>query len=908
VTQSETTQRATRQRRRRLWVDLGITAAFTTVLMVVVLRYLPLYDKSLVWIPDGVAQHYPTLYFLNDWLRGMVYNPGAGVPLWSWHLGLGADIIGVLSWHVVGDPFALVSLLFPMRYMETAFALTYALRIVAAALTSTLYFRRMGAKALPSAVGSVIYVFATFLTYGALHHPFFFNGMVFLPLLLIGAENVRERRRSWTLAVFVAIAAMANYYFFYIITIVTALYAIARYFQTAEKATRWRGLPWQALRFAGYYITGMAIAAPILLPSAWSIANTARGQADYQLTLFYNLWSYRSVVASLGSSVVGAHSTFLGFGYLGLVLVPAFFVARKVNGALKFMVVAFAFFVTLPIFGSLFNGLTFPYNRFSFAWGIFIAAIAALLLSEDRPFTRREVRAMVLGYVAYVALVLVFAQPWEPAAIGPMAFGALTIAAFAFESMGDGAVAWSQHRRHPQWLPGRWRAPATRWAIIALLLGNVIVNGMYMLDIRYNETLRSYIDAGEVRKQYRGSRSSLIHELPEEGFYRVSNSNTSSNPLTWRYYNTSLVEKYKGISYYFSIMNYITRQGDTAFVPYGFEQDRTRGKAIAFRNANALPLGFVYTQAIERSDYEPLAPVDKQSAMLQGVVVDDGAAPGVSRIKPVADAIDLAYTVESTRGATFDERTNTITRTQPKSRIELAVQERVPNAEVYVEMTGIENTIQSPGDRPVMEIGADAPKIDQVKLAYRDRFFRQPPSIVTKYSTEQGTKTSTLRTKESQYYWGRTSQLTNMGYDADGVTTVTIEPDLMGTLTFDSLKVWALPMDEYPGRVAKLKANAMRDIRLGTNRVSGTVDSPQDGVLFLSIPYTPGWTAEVDGKPVDTLRVNTTYTGVPVSAGKHTVELTYMTPWLIPGIAIAALSGVVFVVVRLAKRWRSRRA
>ncbi len=54
------------------------------------------------------------------------------------------------------------------------------------------------------------------------------------------------------------------------------------------------------------------------------------------------------------------------------------------------------------------------------------------------------------------------------------------------------------------------------------------------------------------------------------------------------------------------------------------------------------------------------------------------------------------------------------------------------------------------------------------------------------------------------------------------------------------------------------------------------------------------------------MRVNTAYTGVPVSAGEHEIELTYMTPWLIPGIIIAAVTGVGFVAFRLVKRSRRR--
>jgi uncharacterized membrane protein YfhO len=929
---------------RPVWVDLGITAVVATVLMAVVLRYLPLYGKSMVWMTDGMAQHYPALYLLNDWLRGIAYNPGGGVPLWSWHLGMGADIISTLSFYVVGDPFTLVSLAFPMHDMEWAFVLMYALRIVAATLASMLYLRRMGAKALASAVGAVIFVFATYLTFTGLHHPMFFNAMVFLPLLLIGVENVLQRRRAWTFAAFVFLAAAGNFYFFYMLTLVTVLYAAARYFQTSEKATRWRGLPSQFLRFAGYYIVGVALAAPILLPTILAILNSARGQAEYEITLFYPLSIYRSMLPALASASLGETSVWLGYAYLGLVLVPAAFVARKTHGALKLMVVACALFVALPMFGSIFNGFTFPSNRWSFAWGIFIAALAALLLSEDRPFTRKEILAMCAGFAGYVTLVLVLCQPLSVTVVAPMVFGALTIGIFAIEGLSDGVGAWGQRGRGPGWLPGRWQAPATRWAIIALLVANVLTNAMFLLDIRYSGALTEYVDAGEVRGLYTTNQSKLIRSLPKSEAYRVDNTHTTKRASTWWYYNTALVNKYMGTSFYYSIMDghltdyhdeidnstgwssfsfdgfddrampttlagtkyYITEKDETEFVPYGFERDSTRGQAVAYRNTNALPLGFVYTEVIDRSEYEPLDPVDKPGAMLQGAVVDDDALAGLPRVKPVRDAVDLSYTVESTSsGATFDNRTNEFVRTQWESRLDLAVRP-VPDSEVYVELRGIEDAIQSPGERPAMEIGDDPSKLDEIVLRNRDRSYLPPATIGTRFSTEQAAKSNTLWTKESPYY-SNDSQLVNLGYHPDGTSRVTIERSLIGTMTLDSLKVWALPMAEHPKRVAKLNANPMTDIELGNNRVSGKVDSARNGVLFLSVPYSTGWTATVDGKPADTIRVNTTYTGVPVDAGKHSVVLTYVTPGLVPGIIAAIVALIGFAVVRLVRR-ASRRS
>jgi len=925
------------RRPRSRWVDVGITVLVATVLTAVVLRYLPLYGKSSVWMTDGLAQHYPALYLLNDWLRGIVYHPGQGIPLWSWYIGLGADIISTLSFYVVGDPFTLISLAFPMRHLEWAYGLMYLVRIIAATVASMLYFRRMGGKALASTVGAVLFVFTTYLTFAGLYHPMFFNSMVFLPLLLIGVENVLERRRPWTFAVFVFVAAAGNFYFFYMLTLITVLYAAARYFQTAEKATRWSGLVWQVLRFAGYYFVGLALAAPILVPTVLAVLNSARGQADYQITLFYPMWVYRSMVPALFSSVLGDTSLWLGYAYLGLVLVPAAFVVRKQHSALKWLVIACAFFVVLPVFGSLFNGFTFPSNRWSFTWGIFIAALAVLMLSEDRPFSRKEILAMSAGYGVYTGLVFLVAQPLKPAVLGPMMFGALTIAVFAFERLDERVGAWDERRRVPAWMPGRWRTTFSRWAIIALLIGNVVVNAMFMLDIRYSESLRGFADAGTVRGLYNDDPSNLSKELGQTGTHRIDNTYTTKKDSTWIHYNGTLVKKYRGTSFYYSIMNgrltqymqeignstgwssfsfdgfddrampttlagtkyYVTTADNQEFVPYGFELDKKRKKAVAFRNTNALPLGFVYTDVIERSAYEPLDPVDRPGAMLQGVVVEDGELPGLPRVQPVRDAVELKYTVESTTGATLDVETGTFLRELWNNRIDLAI-DAPPGSEVYVELRGIRDVIESPRERPAQEVGENHARIDEAVLSQREREFRQPEVIGTIFSTERATKKNSLWTPASPYN-SRDSQLVNLGYHPDGARRLSIERTLTGTTTVDSLKIWALPMAAYPKRVAKLRANAMTEIELGTNSVSGVVDSAEDGVLFLSIPFSRGWTATVDGKPVATMRVNTAFTGVPVSAGRHDVELRYLTPGLVPGIIAALVALVTFAVVRATK-------
>ena len=129
------------------------------------------------------------------------------------------------------------------------------------------------------------------------------------------------------------------------------------------------------------------------------------------------------------------------------------------------------------MFGRIFNGMSFSSNRFAFSWGLFLALAAALLLSEDRPLERRELAAMGLFLGGYSALLLMTPDPFAGDILVPALAGAATLAIFVLERARDSTTPWEQRVRGPRILPKRWRAPWTRWALLVVLLLNVIANG-----------------------------------------------------------------------------------------------------------------------------------------------------------------------------------------------------------------------------------------------------------------------------------------------------------------------------------------------------------------------------------------------------------------------------------------------
>ena len=83
-------------------------------------------NKSFIWSRDGFKQHFVILYDFNQMIRNVFQN---GFPTFSWDMGLGLDVIGQYSYYVIGDPFAFVSLLFPMKYLDTVYSVLVILRM-----------------------------------------------------------------------------------------------------------------------------------------------------------------------------------------------------------------------------------------------------------------------------------------------------------------------------------------------------------------------------------------------------------------------------------------------------------------------------------------------------------------------------------------------------------------------------------------------------------------------------------------------------------------------------------------------------------------------------------------------------------------------------------------------------------
>jgi len=85
-------------------------------------------------------------------------------------------------------------------------------------------------------------------------------------------------------------------------------------------------------------------------------------------------------------------------------------------------------------------------------------------------------------------------------------------------------------------------------------------------------------------------------------------------------------------------------------------------------------------------------------------------------------------------------------------------------------------------------------------------------------------------------------------------------------------------------------------------------DAPSGGGLVVLNAWDPGWRASVDGRPADLLRAHHAFMFIPLSPGRHTVELAYHPPEFKIGALASACALAVALLAALASRARRRTA
>ena len=77
--------------------------------------------------------------------------------------------------------------------------------------------------------------------------------------------------------------------------------------------------------------------------------------------------------------------------------------------------------------------------------------------------------------------------------------------------------------------------------------------------------------------------------------------------------------------------------------------------------------------------------------------------------------------------------------------------------------------------------------------------------------------------------------------------------------------------------------------------------------MFVSLPYSKGWSCTIDGEKTHISKANYSFMAVFVPAGEHNIVFSYVTPGIIGGAIVSLLSLIILIVLFIFSKSRIRK-
>ena len=845
---------------------------------------------------DGIAQHYMSLVYLGNYLRDILQNLFVNhkliIPQWDTTLGLGADVITTMNYYVLGDPLNLFAVFVSPEKTEYLYTFLIVLRVYLAGLFFSVYCRYWNFRPFYILLGSYIYCFGNFALYTGIMHPFFVNPMIYLPLLLLGIEKVFERKSPAVFILSVFLSAVSNFYFFYMLSIFMFIYAVFRYIMIFHKIRPKELFGW-LIRFIVLYILGIGLAGVLFLPNALSILTSSRMSVAHYVPLLYPSEYYQQFLASFVFNNCGYY-TLMGFSSMALLSMFLLFM-KKGNLHLKIGTGLLVIFFFVPYVGHVLNGFTYVSNRWSFVFTFLVALISVKMLPEVETLTRKEKIKLCFVLLVYTLLALL-----PPAAREKGNFAAV-------------ALVW-----------------CCLFAMLVILQMRVplrkVWNGMYMIVLigctvsgillnayaRYAsfgaDMAQKCTESGKVLETVTGNANRLLQESGENAtdvrmdtaginfkknirnggciqnvnstnFYFSTTNATVAEYMREMYLNTAFEQSFTDLDGRFALnalagCEYTTvYKGKEEQLPYGYEEKASEDDTYAmYRSDSSLPFSYVYDSYMDKEDYDKLSATEKQQAALQVCAVDKGEE--LTGLKDAAGSVkytdqETPYEVELSDDVETIEGGFKVGRKGGSITLKF---DGLDESETYL----IVEDMDYQSEKPELEEAAAV----NLNIGY-----------------ENNKKTIHYMTDKNNFYCGVKNFLANMGYHRNGGKELTISFQKAGTYTFSDLRIVCQPVKDFSEMTAARKQNGLSDVAFEGNSMTGTITSEESQMLCITIPYCDGWTAYVDGEESALYQLNTLYSGVYLTPGKHTVQMVYHTPFLHEGAWISLFSLLIFAGV-----------
>ena len=862
-----------------LFPTLTVLAAFA------ITGCYPFGDRTILTV-DLYHQYCPFLVaFRNKVLSGESL-------FYSWNDGLGQEYYAAYA-NYAASPLNIFSLFFTAKTMPVFIEFVTCFRAGLASLFMLLFLSSNDNRR----IDNITVVFSSSYALCGWFISFFWNIMwcdavVLLPLIALGLKRLLVERRIGLYTIALAIAITSNYYAGYFLCLFLVFFAPA-YYVCLFSAEKPKGDPGRlcfktfigaALRFAFSSILAAGASAALTVPTYLILKNcSATGdKLKWDFGLQNDLFDFfgRLMVAANPNIRDGMANVYSGI--VIVLLLPLFFLLPKRSGIKLKHKICFGLLLavmylslTNRTLNFIWHGFHFPNQipyRESFIMSFLLVFIGFLTIRRIRSLGVKYITGAVLSSAAFLILYEKFGSGNESYLQIGVTLLFLIIQGAALHTVSNINIKKSEFFLETL---------LTVTMMIEMFAASLITIGL----VCKHEGFTSYAPYGrnhkavaELVEQVEGSEGHMNFERSElypnnvcdlQSLYNVKGLSIFSSTA-----RESFVKYMRNYGFHNNNINGLRNAGltrvtatllnvrnvveidKTQAVPALFEKEY-QGKVVSsWANKDALSVGYMTDTAV--IDYAPdydndLDVFSKTNAWVRSMGADDVYKP----VKLITGDTSGLMTVD-----------------RESSVLAFTISNNVPNNEFSFNVT-IEDA----------EIGSD---------------------VYLYANSKKGGSVTIECGDTTRKFEIRSFQIITCGV-FDGTPIHVYVKYSESPSSNISLYGYQLDRAGYDRMLEKLSDEQLYVTDYDTTSLSGHIDVKEDGLLFLSIPYAEGWTAEVDGKKAEITPIQDALMGIRLSAGSHDISLKY-TPvgfkagLIISIVSVALIAGIISVSSFVSKK------
>lgn len=595
------------------------TGCFVLIAVIIFLPFV-LRGNSLVGLADSYNQALPAFSYIQDYFSQLL---SGNLLMMDFKIGLGEDVIGTLGYMGIFDVASWISiLLFPVEYTEWAFEFSIILKLYASGIGFIFFIKRYVNENAYIVSGALLYAFQVCTLFEGLDFPPYLLMRVTLPFVLAGTDEILENRRISGMMIFgLFFQGLLGFYCLYIeILLVIIYYVISVGLKLKEKQV---GVIFhQAMQMLLNGILGIGLSSVVLLPTLISITYSIRKvSVTGHSNLFYD---FKTMLYMLGNICIP--KVYVSTVTLSLVTVCGMVVclfSKECSSKIKYTTLIIWLFSFSPIVGSVMNGFSYSSLRWFFAVG-FLANATAVIALEKVTTIRKKTGIIYLGIIIITTIL--------HAASGEKSMG-MIIRVVVFMIMAI-LLLWVWNMKKPRYM-------LIYVSLLIVIMGEFTFGPVALGGSGYSANFCTVGVYGQI------AESSMKGDNIEEGVERWDIYDSSLN--------ASLIGNYHGTSEYSSTINrHVSEFYQECNISPGvrdalnilrgldgrqeimsllsvsqymdFETDDENERTSYIKdNEYYLPLGFTYDTYIERSSFDQLTPLEKSSAMMESVVLEESS-------------------------------------------------------------------------------------------------------------------------------------------------------------------------------------------------------------------------------------------------------------------------------------------